>query len=107
MAAASWRRRRDDRGPHRGGDRGPEGADEPMSAAYVVDAIRAPFGRYGGSLASVRPDALGSHVVKPLIDRAPDLDHARIDEVILGDPNHAGEAHRNVARMATLLARLP
>ncbi len=78
-----------------------------MSDAYVVDAIRAPFGRYGGGLASVRPDDLAAHVVKSLVDRATSLDHERIDEVIFGDANQAGEDNRNVARMATLLAGLP
>jgi acetyl-CoA acetyltransferase family protein len=78
-----------------------------MSTAYVVDAVRAPFGRYGGGLASVRPDDLAAHVVKSLIDRAPNLDHDRIDEVTFGDANQAGEDNRNVARMATLLAGLP
>jgi acetyl-CoA acetyltransferase family protein len=78
-----------------------------MSTAYVVDAVRAPFGRYGGSLASVRPDDLATHVVKSLVERAPSLDPERIDEVIFGDANQAGEDNRNVARMATLLAGLP
>ena len=78
-----------------------------MSTAYVVDAVRAPFGRYGGGLASVRPDDLAAHVVKALVDRAPDLEHDRIDEVTFGDANQAGEDNRNVARMATLLAGLP
>ncbi len=78
-----------------------------MSAAYVVDAVRAPFGRYGGGLAGVRPDDLGAHVVKSLLERTPELEHERIDEVIFGDANQAGEDNRNVARMATLLAGLP
>ncbi len=95
------------RAAHRRGARRAAGADEPMSTAYVVDAIRAPFGRYGGGLAGVRPDDLGAHVVKSLIERAPDLDHERIDEVIFGDANQAGEDNRNVARMAILLAGLP
>jgi acetyl-CoA acetyltransferase family protein len=78
-----------------------------MSAAYVLDAVRAPFGRYGGSLAKVRPDDLAAHVVKALLDRAPDLDPERVDEVIFGDANQAGEDNRNVARMAWLLNGLP
>ena len=78
-----------------------------MSAAYVLDAIRAPFGRYGGGLAEVRPDDLGAHVVRALLERHPDLDPERLDDVIFGDANGAGEDNRNVARMAVLLAGLP
>ncbi len=78
-----------------------------MSAAYVLDAIRAPFGRYGGGLAGVRPDDLAAHVVRTLVERTPELEPERIDEVIFGDANQAGEDNRNVARMATLLAGLP
>jgi acetyl-CoA acetyltransferase family protein len=78
-----------------------------MSAAYVLDAVRTPFGRYGGGLASVRPDDLGAHAVRALLARAPELDPARIDDVLFGDANGAGEDNRNVARMAVLLAGLP
>src|SRR6201995_4516816 len=78
-----------------------------MSDAYVLDAVRTPFGRYGGALAGVRPDDLAAHVVRALVDRAPALDPAAIDDVILGDANGAGEDNRNVARMAVLLAGLP
>ena len=78
-----------------------------MSAAYVLDAVRAPFGRYGGSLAKVRPDDLGAHVVKALLDRSPNLEPERVDEVLFGDANQAGEDNRNVARMAWLLNELP
>jgi acetyl-CoA acetyltransferase family protein len=78
-----------------------------MSAAYVLDAVRAPFGRYGGGLAGVRPDDLAAHVVKSLVERSPGLDHDQIDEVMFGDANQAGEDNRNVARMAALLAGLP
>jgi acetyl-CoA acetyltransferase family protein len=78
-----------------------------VSAAYVLDAVRAPFGRYGGSLAKVRPDDLGAHVVKALMDRLPDLEPERVDEVLFGDANQAGEDNRNVARMAWLLNGLP
>ncbi|WP_028057529.1 thiolase family protein [Candidatus Solirubrobacter pratensis] len=78
-----------------------------MSEAYVLDAVRAPFGRYGGALAGVRPDDLGAHVVKALLDRAPALDHERIDDVMFGNANGAGEDNRDVARMAVLLAGLP
>jgi acetyl-CoA acetyltransferase family protein len=77
------------------------------NAAYVLDAVRAPFGRYGGSLAGVRPDDLAAHVVKALLDRANGLDVERIDDVIFGNANGAGEDNRNVARMAVLLAGLP
>src|ERR1700760_2195201 len=78
-----------------------------MSAAYVLDAVRTPFGRYGGGLASVRPDDLAAHAVRSLLARAPELDPARIDDVLFGDANQAGEDNRNVARMAVLLAGLP
>ena len=78
-----------------------------MSAAYVLDAVRAPFGRYGGSLAKVRPDDLAAHVVKALLDRTPGLDPGQVDEVLFGDANQAGEDNRNVARMAWLLNDLP
>jgi acetyl-CoA acetyltransferase family protein len=78
-----------------------------MSAAYVLDAVRAPFGRYGGGLAHVRPDDLGAHVVRVLLDRSRELDPERVDEVLFGDANQAGEDNRNVARMAWLLNDLP
>ncbi|MGW7249539.1 thiolase family protein [Streptomyces decoyicus] len=74
---------------------------------YVVDAVRTPIGRYGGMLSAVRPDDLAAHVVKALVDRAPGLDPARIDDVYLGNANGAGEENRDVARMAALLAGLP
>jgi acetyl-CoA acyltransferase len=78
-----------------------------MTASFVYDAIRTPFGRYGKALAQVRPDDLAAHVVRVLMGRHPDLDPARIDDVILGDANQAGEDNRSVARMAALLAGLP
>jgi acetyl-CoA acetyltransferase family protein len=74
---------------------------------FVYDAVRTPFGRYGGALAGVRPDDLAARVVRALVERAPDLDPARIDEIVLGNANGAGEENRNVARMAGLLAGLP
>jgi acetyl-CoA acetyltransferase family protein len=77
-----------------------------MSDAYVFDAVRVPFGRYGGALAGVRPDDLGAHVVKALLDRH-DVDPEKIDDVMFGNANGAGEDNRNVARMAALLAGLP
>jgi len=79
----------------------------PASDAYVYDAVRTPFGRYGGALASVRPDDLAAHVVRQLVARQPQIDLARVDEVIFGDANQAGEDNRNVARMAVLLSGLP
>jgi acetyl-CoA acetyltransferase family protein len=78
-----------------------------VSAAYVLDAVRTPFGRYAGGLAHVRPDDLGAHAMRALLARAPQLDPERIDDVLFGDANGAGEDNRNVARMATLLAGLP
>jgi acetyl-CoA acetyltransferase family protein len=78
-----------------------------VNAAYVLDAVRTPFGRYGGGLAHVRPDDLGAHVVRALLDRAPALDPGRVDDVLFGDANQAGEDNRNVARMAWLLNGLP
>ncbi|MFH8407675.1 thiolase family protein [Streptomyces sp. NPDC018019] len=74
---------------------------------YIVDAVRTPVGRYGGALAGTRPDDLAAHVVRALVERTPELDPARIDDVVLGDANGAGEDNRNVARMAVLLAGLP
>src|SRR3954465_12630336 len=78
-----------------------------MSPSYLLDAVRSPFGRYGGALAGVRPDDLGAHVVRALLDRAPRLDPETIDDVLFGNANGAGEDNRNVARMAALLAGLP
>ncbi|MGI8523431.1 MAG: thiolase family protein [Nocardioides sp.] len=75
--------------------------------AFVYDAVRTPFGRLGGALAGVRPDDLAATVVRALVDRSPGLDPERIDDVVLGDANGAGEDNRNVARMAALLAGLP
>ena len=73
----------------------------------MLDAVRAPFGRYGGALAKVRPDDLAAHVVKAILTRSPNLDPERVDEVLFGDANQAGEDNRNVARMAWLLNNLP
>ncbi|MEU4256818.1 thiolase family protein [Streptomyces fradiae] len=74
---------------------------------YIVDAVRTPIGKFGGALSSVRPDDLAAHVVRALVDRTPELDPARIDDVYFGDANGAGEDNRDVARMAVLLAGLP
>jgi acetyl-CoA acetyltransferase family protein len=78
-----------------------------VSAAYVYAATRTPFGRFGGALAGVRPDDLAAGALRALLDRVPALDPSRIDDVILGDANGAGEDNRDVARMAALLAGLP
>ena len=78
-----------------------------MSAAYLYDGIRTPFGRHGGALAGVRPDDLAAHVLRELLARSPDLDPEAIGDVVFGDANGAGEDNRNVARMAVLLAGLP
>jgi acetyl-CoA acyltransferase len=75
--------------------------------AYIYGAVRTPFGRYGGALSKVRPDDLAAGALRALLDRAPDLDPAAIEDVILGDANGAGEDNRDVARMAVLLAGLP
>jgi acetyl-CoA acetyltransferase family protein len=76
-------------------------------AAYIYGVVRTPFGRYGGALAKVRPDDLAAHALRALLGRAPDLDPAAIDDVLLGNANGAGEDNRDVARMAVLLAGLP
>jgi acetyl-CoA acyltransferase len=78
-----------------------------MTDVFICDGIRTPIGRYGGALASVRPDDLAAIPIRALLARNPTLDPARIDEVILGCANQAGEDNRNVARMALLLAGLP
>jgi acetyl-CoA acetyltransferase family protein len=78
-----------------------------MSAAYILDAVRTPFGRYGGGLAGIRPDDLAAHALRSLLERSPNLSAEQIDDVIFGNANGAGEDNRNVARMATLLAGLP
>ena len=78
-----------------------------MSAAYLYDGIRTPFGRHGGALAGVRPDDLAAHVLRELLGRSPSLDPALVDDVLYGAANGAGEDNRNVARMAVLLAGLP
>ncbi len=76
-------------------------------SAYLFDAVRTPFGRYGGALAGARPDDLAAHVVRTLVERSPDLDPERIDDAVFGNANGAGEENRDVARMAVLLAGLP
>ena len=78
-----------------------------MNQAFICDAVRTPFGRFGGTLATVRADDLAALPLKALLERNPGLDPARIDDVIYGCANQAGEDNRNVARMALLLAGLP
>ncbi|MBK0403444.1 acetyl-CoA C-acyltransferase [Adhaeribacter sp. BT258] len=78
-----------------------------MSAAYIVDIVRTPVGKFGGTLATVRPDDLAAHVIKELLKRNPDFDVNLLEDVIFGAANQAGEDNRNVARMALLLAGLP
>src|SRR5213594_592689 len=78
-----------------------------METAYVCDAIRTPFGRYGGSLASIRTDDLAAIPLKALVERNAGVDWAAVDDVVYGCANQAGEDNRNVARMALLLAGLP
>ncbi|MET0396388.1 MAG: acetyl-CoA C-acyltransferase [Longimicrobiaceae bacterium] len=77
-----------------------------MTDAYIIDACRTPVGRYGGALASVRPDDLAAIVVKALVERT-GVEPAAVDDVIFGCANQAGEDNRNVARMAWLLAGMP
>lgn len=78
-----------------------------MTTSYVYDAVRTPFAKIGGALASHRPDDLAALVIRTMVERAPALETSRIDEVVFGNANGAGEENRNVARMATLLAGLP
>jgi 3-oxoadipyl-CoA thiolase len=78
-----------------------------VGAAYICDATRTPFGRYGGALSQVRVDDLAAMPLRALLARHPTLDPACIDEVVLGCANPSGEDNRNVARMAALLAGLP
>ncbi len=78
-----------------------------MGEAYICDAMRTPFGRYGGALSSIRTDDLAALPLKALMDRNPKVDWAALDDVIYGCANQAGEDNRNVARMALLLAGLP
>ncbi|MBB4930393.1 acetyl-CoA acetyltransferase family protein [Lipingzhangella halophila] len=78
-----------------------------MAEVFVLDAVRTPFGKYGGALAETRPDDLAAHVISGLVERSPELDRIAIDDVYFGDANGAGEDNRNVARMAGLLAGLP
>ena len=78
-----------------------------MTEVFICDYIRTPIGRYGGALASVRPDDLGAVPLRALMTRNPGVDWAAVDDVIFGCANQAGEDNRNVARMSALLAGLP
>lgn len=78
-----------------------------MKTAYIVDILRTPVGKFGGTLAAVRPDDLAAHSIKQLMARNKDLPLSQLEDVILGAANQAGEDNRNVARMAALLAGLP
>src|SRR5437899_3591980 len=77
-----------------------------MTDAYICDAIRTPFGKYGGALSSIRADDLAAIPIKALMQRNPKVDWGALDDVIYGCTNQAGEDNRNVARMALLLAGL-
>lgn len=78
-----------------------------MKDAYIIDAIRTPFGRYAGGLAAVRADDLGALPIKAIMTRNPSVDWTQVDDVIYGCANQAGEDNRNVGRMSALLAGLP
>jgi acetyl-CoA acyltransferase len=78
-----------------------------MSDAFICDAIRTPFGRYGGSLSGMRTDDLAAVPLRALVERNPGVDWDRVDDVVYGCANQAGEDNRNVARMSLLLAGLP
>jgi 3-oxoadipyl-CoA thiolase len=78
-----------------------------MNEAFICDAVRTPFGRYGGALASVRADDLAAVPLRALIERNPNVDWSAVDDVVYGCANQAGEDNRNVGRMAALLAGLP
>lgn len=77
------------------------------STSFVYAAVRTPFGKFNGSLAGVRPDDLAAHAISSLLARTPGLDPARVDDVVWGNANGAGEENRNVGRMAALLAGMP
>lgn len=74
---------------------------------YIIDAVRTPIGKYGGTLSTVRPDDMLAHVIKALVERNPSVDVNAIEDVIAGAANQAGEDNRDVARMSALLAGLP
>ena len=78
-----------------------------MKNAYIIDAIRTPFGRYAGGLSTLRTDDLGAIPLKALMERNPSVDWEKVDDVIYGCANQAGEDNRNVGRMSALLAGVP
>jgi 3-oxoadipyl-CoA thiolase len=78
-----------------------------LKSAYIIDILRTPVGKYGGTLASVRPDDLAAGVIRKLLERNPEVEPNQIEDVVFGAANQAGEDNRNVARMALLLAGLP
>src|ERR1700736_4399585 len=78
-----------------------------MKEAFVCDAIRTPFGRYGGALATTRADDLAAVPIRALMERNPKGDWSAVDDVVYGCANQAGEDNRNVGRMALLLAGMP
>ncbi|MDU3890794.1 MAG: 3-oxoadipyl-CoA thiolase, partial [Serratia liquefaciens] len=78
-----------------------------MNQAFICDGVRTPIGRYGGALANVRADDLAALPLRALLARHSQVDWSRVDDVILGCANQAGEDNRNLARMAALLAGLP
>jgi len=78
-----------------------------MESAYIVDIVRTPIGKFGGTLASIRPDDLAAHVIKALVERNSSFDPSLLEDVVFGAANQAGEDNRNVARMAALMAGLP
>src|SRR5258706_4362152 len=78
-----------------------------MTEVFICDAVRTPFGRYGGALSSIRTDDLATLPIRALMERNPAVDWGAVDDVIYGCVNQAGEDNRNVARMALLLAGLP
>src|SRR5437773_4470232 len=80
---------------------------EIMAQAFICDAVRTPFGRYGGALATVRADDLAAVPIKALIERNPRVDWKAVDDVVYGCANQAVEDNRNDGRMASLLAGLP
>src|SRR5947209_1864550 len=78
-----------------------------MNDVFICDAVRTPFGRYGGALATIRTDDLAAIPLRALMERNPQVDWQAVDDVVFGCANQAGEDNRNVARMALLLAGLP
>ncbi|MFK7937481.1 MAG: beta-ketoacyl synthase N-terminal-like domain-containing protein, partial [Saprospiraceae bacterium] len=78
-----------------------------MKEAYIIDGIRTPIGKFGGTLSTIRTDDLGAYVIKAVLEKQPNIPLNAYDDVIMGCANQAGEDNRNVARMSALLAGLP